>query len=267
MNETSSEIWALIKRDFMTTRFFKIRSFFTPLSFPFIYLYVGGIIYGSLFNVVDIGGIQISYPAFLAVGLIVVQVFQGASISSSMFWIDARVNMLSQLKHLGFTSRAYFISKLISILCLSVFNGFIFLLIALPLVIYTHGGGFIFTISSISHCVFALLLCALIFTSFYFIIISLSKNPQTYNLISTVTLFPIMFLSETFYPVENVMEPFKYFLRLNPLSLTSNILRSSLLGLPDKSEYLILLLIIGIFSVIISLIAFENMFEKRYGGI
>lgn len=261
------EIWVLIKRDFATTRFFKIRSFFTPLSFPLVYLYVGGIIYGSLFRVVNVEGIDIAYPAFLSVGLIVVQVFQGASVASSMYWIDARVNMLSQLKHLGFTSRAYYLSKLITILLLSIFNGMVFLLVSLPVVVHTSGRGFVLTLSSVTMSVTALLLCASVFTSFYFIIISLSEDPQTYNLISTVTLFPIMFLSETFYPVGGIVSPYRYILRLNPLSLTSNILRWSLLGIPgEHGLYLILLSFFGIFMVVVSLIAFERSFEKRYGG-
>ena len=256
------EIWILIKRDFMTTRFF------TPLSFPLVYLYVGGIVYGSLFRAVNVEGIDIAYPAFLAVGLIVIQVFQGASIASSMYWIDARVNMLSQLKHLGYTSRAYYLSKLITILLLSIFNGFIFLLISFPVVFHTHGKGFVLTPSSITISVIALLLCASIFTSFYFIIISLSEDPQTYNLISTVTLFPIMFLSETFYPVGNLISPYRYILRLNPLSLTSNILRWSLLGIPGESElYLALLFLFGFLMVVLSSLAFERSFEKRYGGV
>ncbi|MGD2250050.1 MAG: ABC transporter permease [Candidatus Methanofastidiosia archaeon] len=261
------EIYTLIKRDFMTTRFFKVRSFLTPLSFPLVYLYVGGFIYGSLFDVVTIQNVEIAYPAFLAVGLIVAQVFQGSSMCSSMYWIDVRVNMLSQLKHLGYTSRSYYLSKLVSILVLSLFNGFIFLLVALPIVIHTYAAGFIFSIVSIGITIVALLLCASVFTSFYFIIISLSKNPQTYNLISTVTLFPIMFLSETFYPVGGIPVPYVYILRGNPLSLTSNILRSVLLGIPgDTVAYVMLLCVFSVIIVSVSLIVFERGFEKKYGG-
>ena len=250
----------------MTTRFFKIRSFLTPLSFPFVYLYVGGFVYGSLFDVVTIENVEIAYPAFLAVGLIVVQVFQGSSMCSSMYWIDARVNMLSQLKHLGFTSRAYYLSKLVSILLLSLFNGFVFLLVALPIVLHTHAKGFVFSAPSLCVTVVALLLCASVFTSFYFIIISLSKNPQTYNLISTVTLFPIMFLSETFYPVGGIPAPYVYVLRGNPLSLTSTIVRSALLGIPgDAGLCLVILCVFGVVMVGMSLFVFERSFERKYG--
>jgi len=237
------ELIVLIKRDFLTTRSFTLRSFLTPLTFPIFYLYVAGFIYGNLFRTVEFSGKHVPYPLFLTIGLMTVQVYQVASLNISMYWTDRRINMLSQLKHLGYSSSTYFLSKLLSSVGIAIINGLIFYLLAVPAVKVT-GGSYILTLGTVSVSILTLVLGALFFVSFYFIIGSIVETAGTYNLLATVLLFPIMFLSEAFYPVDGVvMGAWRYLFKFNPLSLMANTLRSSLLlGVLDFSGVMSLFL-------------------------
>lgn len=254
------ELAVLIKRDFLTTRSFTLRSFLTPLTFPIFYLYVAGFIYGNLFRTVNFSGKDIPYPLFLTIGLITVQVYQIASLNISMYWTDRRINMLSQLKHLGYSSSTYFLSKLISSVGISIINGLIFYLFAIPAVKIT-GGSYILTWETILVSILALVLGALFFVSFYFIIGSIVETIGTYNLLATVLLFPIMFLSEAFYPVDGIVKgKWIYLFKLNPLSLMANTLRKSLLlGVFDLGSIVLLF-----FMDIVMLSLALTVFRWRY---
>ena len=255
----SNGLFLLLIRDLKSSPLLTLRSFLTPLSFPLFYLYIGGIIYQTFFSTVMYRGVIVPYTLYLAIGLIIIQIYQGANLTTSLFWSDIRINMLSQLKHMGFSSRTYFLSKMLMSAIISGCYGLFFYFLTLPICFYT-GFFYSFRYDTIIIFIFILFFSSLFFISYYFLISSIVKDIDSYTIIITTTLFPLMFLSNVFYPIDKIPSPWNNIFYWNPLSIFARILRDALLNFTVNE----IDLIIGFLVMILFITITFHFFEKKY---
>jgi len=77
--------------------------------FPLIYIFVAGFAYTSLIDAVQFGNRELSYPSFLATGMIGFNIMNSTLISGIIIWNDRRNGMFEQIKNPGFRAIVRFL--------------------------------------------------------------------------------------------------------------------------------------------------------------
>ena len=195
---------------------------------------------------------------YLAAGLMVVQIYQGASLASWMIWVDRDTGALQQIIIGAYTVSDYIVSKVLSTMLKSIINALAFLALSLPL---------LYAYLQVDAWSFILLVYSLCISSAFFMflnvaLISSAKEYATYRLVSGVILFPLMFLSSAFYPVDRAPPVLQSIMLANPLTHTADLTRLALLKISSKYTSLFIGLLPAE-TIIIALISVE-IFMKIY---
>ena len=118
--------------------------------FPLIYIFVAGFAYTALIDNVSFGNKSLTYPAFLASGMIGFNIMNSTLVSGIIIWNDRRHGMFEQIMSGPFTRSHYILSNIATIAIVGLisaalitavgypvfFESVEFTLITIPLIIF-----------------------------------------------------------------------------------------------------------------------------------
>ena len=83
------------------------------IIFPIFYIFISGYAYSALLGNqgIRLGEILVSYPSFLAVGMIGFNVMNSSTVAGSIIWTDKRNGMFQQILVMPFTKVQYIFSN------------------------------------------------------------------------------------------------------------------------------------------------------------
>ncbi len=199
---------------------------------PLMYIFVVGFIYSSIIEEVEInGGKEISYTAFLASGIIVMQIMFSSMSAGVMFWADRRYGMFEQILTCPFERSEYILSKILSAMFQGIISGLVVLIISFPIL---EGEGLEISILGTLYIVFGFVFGAFFFGALTLTISVLVKSNETFNMLIGVMFMPFIAFSTIFYPVSQAPSLLKTISYVNPLTYATDILRTGLFGLETE---------------------------------
>ncbi len=163
---------------------------------PLMYIFVVGFIYSSIIEEVEInGGKEISYTAFLASGIIVMQIMFSSMSAGVMFWADKRYGMFEQILTCPFERSEYILSKILSAMFQGVISGLVVLIISSPILV---GAGLEISVLGTLYVIFGFVFGAFFFGALTLTISVLVKSNETFNILLVsclclLSLFPPFF--------------------------------------------------------------------------
>ena len=206
--------------------------------FPLIYIFVAGFAYTSLIDQVTFEAKDITYPAFLATGMIGFNIMNSTLVSGIIIWNDRRYGMFEQIMSGPFTRANYILSNIFTIGIIGLVSAFLIALVGFPVFFTSIEFSFI----TIPLIIFAAITGSVLFGSIASIISTRLKSSEGFNVtINTVFLF-FAFVSTAFYPATGAPEPLATAFYLNPLTYLVDIIRA---GIFDSfSDFVIMEMII-----------------------
>ena len=194
--------------------------------FPLIYIFVAGFAYTSLIDIVPIENGELSYPAYLATGMIGFNIMNSTLISGIIIWNDRRHGMFEQILSGPFTRAHYILSNVVTIGIVGLVSAALIAFIAFPV----FSGSSSFSLITIPIIIFASITGSLLFGSIASIISTRLRSSEGFNvIINTVFLF-FAFVSTAFYPAEGAPEPLSTAFYLNPLTYLVDVIRAGIFG-------------------------------------
>jgi len=228
--------------------------------FPTFYIFISGYAYSGLIGNqgVQIGEIFVSYPSYLAVGMIGFNVMNSSTVTGSIIWSDKRNGMFQQLLVMPFTKLQYIIGNLVTIMIMGLASAALILVVGLP----TMVGNANPTVMSIPFTIFAIVIGAVFFGSVTVIISTRLKSSEGFTVISNGVFLFFAFASSTFYPAEVVTEPLKTSFYINPLTYIVDITRAGIYS-QITGFTVVEVFIISVISFIAFLIAAISMLKVK----
>ncbi len=217
--------------------------------FPLIYIFVAGFAYTSLIDKVTFETKEITYPVFLATGMIGFNIMNSTLVSGIIIWNDKRYGMFEQIMSGPFTRANYILSNIFTIGIIGLVSAFLIALVGFPVFFQSIEFSFI----TIPLIIFAAITGSVLFGSIASIISTRIKSSESFNVtINTVFLF-FAFVSTAFYPAAGAPEPLATAFYINPLTYIVDVIRAGFFG--TFSDFILIemivlvLLAIGSFSI------------------
>ncbi len=194
--------------------------------FPVFYIFISGYSYAGLIGNqgVRIGDIFVSYPSYLAAGMIGFNVMNSSTVAGSIIWNDKRNGMFQQLLVMPFTKLQYIVSNLMTIMIMGLASAGIILIVGLPTMLGSANP----TLLSIPYTIFSIIIGAIFFGSFTVIMSTRLKSSEGFTVISNGIFLFFAFASSTFYPAQGITEPLKTAFYFNPLTYIVDITRAGI---------------------------------------
>lgn len=194
--------------------------------FPLIYIFVAGFAYTSLIDEVTFEAKDITYPAFLATGMIGFNIMNSTLVSGIIIWNDRRYGMFEQIMSGPFTRPNYILSNIFTIGIIGLVSAFLIALVGFPVFFTSIEFSFI----TIPLIIFAAITGSVLFGSIASIISTRLKSSEGFNVtINTVFLF-FAFVSTAFYPAQGAPEPLSTAFYINPLTYVVDVIRAGFFG-------------------------------------
>ena len=228
--------------------------------FPIFYIFISGYSYSALIGDqgIRLGDIFVSYPSYLAVGMIGFNVMNSSTVAGSIIWNDKRNGMFQQLLVMPFTKLQYIISNLVTIMIMGLASALLILLVGLPTMLGSANP----TLWSIPYTIFAIIIGSIFFGSFTVIISTGLKSSEGFNVISNGIFLFFAFASSTFYPAEGVTEPLRTAFYINPLTYIVDITRAGIYS--QITDFVVVeVVVISILSSIAFFIAAISMLRVK----
>ena len=208
------------------------------IIFPLIYIFIAGYAYTSLIDTVPFFGKNISYPAFLATGMIGFNIMNSTLISGIIIWTDKRNGMFAQILSGPFTKTHYILANVTTIGIVGMGSALLIGVIALPV----FAESIVLDTFSIPILIFVTITGSITFGSIATMISTKLKTSEGFNIIiNTVFLF-FAFVSTAFYPAQGAPEPLATLFYLNPLTHVVDVIRAGLFN--SITEFTIIQMII-----------------------
>ncbi len=212
----------LVKRNFIAT--IDTAFLIWQIFFPLLYLFIAGYAYASIIEGVELADKKIEYPAFIASGIIGLNIMNSSVTAGSMIWNDKRTGMFEQILMLPFTRMDYVMSNIITIIIIGIISAGIVIFASIPTVF----NGIEISLSSIQFLLLAILLGSIFFGSIAIIASIKFKSNEGFQTMLNTTFIFFAFVSTTFYPAEGAPEPLSIAFHINPLTYVVNIIRAGL---------------------------------------
>jgi len=217
--------------------------------FPLIYIFVAGFAYSSLIPDVPLGDRNLSYPTFLATGMIGFNIMNSTLVSGIIIWNDRRHGMFEQIMSGPFTRAHYIVSNICTIGIVGLVSAALIAMVGLPV----FADSVDFGIHTVPVIVFASVVGSILFGSIASVISTRLRSSEGFNvIINTVFLF-FAFVSTAFYPASGAPEPLASAFYLNPLTYLVDVIRAGMFGTITEFviiEALVLVaLAVGLFSL------------------
>lgn len=219
------------------------------IIFPLIYIFVAGFAYTSIISEVPFGNKILSYPTFLATGMIGFNIMNSTLVSGIIIWNDRRHGMFEQIMAGPFTRTHYIVSNICTIGIVGMVSASLIILVGYPV----FADSIEFEIYMVPMIIFASVTGSIIFGSIASIISTRLKSSEGFNIIiNTVFLF-FAFVSTAFYPASGAPGPLAIAFYLNPLTYLVDIIRAAMFGLVTEfvimQMLVVLVLALCLFSV------------------
>ncbi|MDC8438044.1 MAG: ABC transporter permease [Candidatus Nitrosotenuis sp.] len=216
------------------------------VMFPIVYIFVAGYAYTALIKSVQLGGISLDYPAFIASGMIGFNIMNSTLVSGIIIWNDRRHGMFEQILVGPFTRRNYILSNVFTIGIVGLISAALITALGFPL-FFTSAQ---FNVLTVPFLIFASIVGSILFGSIASIISTRLKSSEGFNvIINTVFLF-FAFVSTAFYPAEGAPEPLASGFYLNPLTYLVDIIRAGIFGTFNEFVMMEMLVLVAAASVL-----------------
>ena len=209
------------------------RNIFTSISklllvwiviFPIFLLYTAGFSYSPIVKdeSVRVGNLTVSYPVFLATGMVGFNVMNVRTVAGSITWRDKRSGMLAQLFVMRFSRTEYLAGNLLTIVVMGFASAVLITIAGLPIT----AGNTNFSLLSIPYLAFAITAGSIFFGSVTSILSAKLRTSEGFDTIVNGIFLFFSFASSAFYPVQNIPEALRALFYLNPLTYVVDISRA-----------------------------------------
>ena len=214
--------------------------------FPLVYIFVAGFAYTALIPSVSFENKDLTYPAFLASGMIGFNIMNSTLVSGIIIWNDRRHGMFEQIMSGPFTRSHYILSNIVTIAIVGLISAGLITAVGYPVFFESVE----FSLVTIPLIVFSSIAGAILFGSIASIISTRLRSSECFNvIINTVFLF-FAFVSTAFYPAQGAPQPLATIFYLNPLTYLVDIIRAGIFG--TITEFIIMEMIV--FAVLASIL-------------
>ena len=206
--------------------------------FPLVYIFVAGFAYTALIPSVSFENKDLTYPAFLASGMIGFNIMNSTLVSGIIIWNDRRHGMFEQIMSGPFTRSHYILSNIVTIAIVGLISAGLITAVGYPVFFESVE----FSLVTIPLIVFSSIAGAILFGSIASIISTRLRSSEGFNvIINTVFLF-FAFVSTAFYPAQGAPQPLATIFYLNPLTYLVDIIRAGIFG--TITEFIIMEMIV-----------------------
>ena len=218
--------------------------------FPLIYIFVAGFAYTALIPSVSFENKDLTYPAFLASGMIGFNIMNSTLVSGIIIWNDRRHGMFEQIMSGPFTRAHYILSNIATIAIIGLVSAGLITAVGYPVFFESVE----FSPVTIPLIIFSSIAGAIMFGSIASIISTRLRSSEGFNvIINTVFLF-FAFVSTAFYPAQGAPQPLATIFYLNPLTYLVDIIRAGIFG--TITEFIILeMIVLAVLAAILFIIA------------
>ena len=218
--------------------------------FPLIYIFVAGFAYTALIPSVSFENKDLTYPAFLASGMIGFNIMNSTLVSGIIIWNDRRHGMFEQIMSGPFTRSHYILSNIVTIAIVGLISAGLITAVGYPVFFESVE----FSLVTIPLIIFSSIAGAILFGSIASIISTRLRSSEGFNvIINTVFLF-FAFVSTAFYPAQGAPQPLATIFYLNPLTYLVDIIRAGIFG--TITEFIILeMIVLAVLAAILFFIA------------
>ena len=226
--------------------------------FPLIYIFVAGFAYTALIPSVSFENKDLTYPAFLASGMIGFNIMNSTLVSGIIIWNDRRHGMFEQIMSGPFTRAHYILSNIATIAIIGLVSAGLITAVGYPVFFESVE----FSPVTIPLIIFSSIAGAILFGSIASIISTRLRSSEGFNvIINTVFLF-FAFVSTAFYPAQGAPQPLATIFYLNPLTYLVDIIRAGIFG--TITEFIILeMIVLAVLAAILFIIA-TKLLTKLY---
>ncbi len=219
MNEIYRGIWVVAYRELL--RFVQERSrMVTSFAFPIMFLVVFGAgfnrIVGPMTEGVDF--IQFMYPGILSMTVVMSSMFSGMSI----VW-DREFGFLKEILVAPISRSGIVLGKALGGSVTAMLQGVILLTLAPFLGIHL-------TALMVVKYIFLVLLLSLSLSGMGIFVATRMRSQQGFQMVMNLLIFPLIFLSGVFFPVDNVSPWLQMIAKLNPLTYGVDAIRQVFLS-------------------------------------
>lgn len=201
--------------------------------FPIVYIFVAGYAYSGLIGEqgVTIGNSSyaVSYPAYLAAGMIGFNVMNSSTVAGSILWNDKRHGMFQQILVMPFRRMEYIVGNIVTIMIMGLASAALIAVAGLPTMLDSARP----TPMGSLYVIYAILTGAIFFGSITVVISTRLKSSEGFNVIINGVFLFFAFASSAFYPTEGVPEGLRTAFLLNPLTYFVDTARA---GIFDQIE-------------------------------
>ena len=218
--------------------------------FPLVYIFVAGFAYTALIPSVSFDNKDLTYPAFLASGMIGFNIMNSTLVSGIIIWNDRRHGMFEQIMSGPFTRSHYILSNIVTIAIVGLISAGLITAVGYPVFFESVE----FSLVTIPLIVFSSIAGAILFGSIASIISTRLRSSEGFNvIINTVFLF-FAFVSTAFYPAQGAPQPLATIFYLNPLTYLVDIIRAGIFG--TITEFIIMeMIVLAVLASILFIIA------------
>jgi ABC-2 type transport system permease protein len=218
--------------------------------FPLVYIFVAGFAYTALIPSVSFENKDLTYPAFLASGMIGFNIMNSTLVSGIIIWNDRRHGMFEQIMSGPFTRSHYILSNIATIAIVGLISAGLITAVGYPVFFESVE----FSLVTIPLIVFSSIAGAILFGSIASIISTRLRSSEGFNvIINTVFLF-FAFVSTAFYPAQGAPQPLATIFYLNPLTYLVDIIRAGIFG--TITEFVIMeMIVLAVLASILFIIA------------
>ncbi len=219
MAEVFQGIWVVAYRELL--RFFAERArMFSSIFMPLIFLVIFGAgfsrIVGSLAAGIDF--IQFVYPGIIALTVLQSSVFSGLSV----VW-DREFGFLKEILVAPLGRSGIVLGKAAGAAVIALMQGLILLILA-PIL------GIALTLLNVLSLIPVIILISISLSGLGVLIASRMRSQQGFQIIMQIVIFPLMFLSGVFFPVDNVPVWMQIISKINPVTYGVDAIRQIVLG-------------------------------------
>ena len=220
MNEIYRGIWVVAYRELL--RFVQERSrMVTSFAFPIMFLVV---VFGAGFNRIvgpmteGVDFIQFMYPGILSMTVVMSSMFSGMSI----VW-DREFGFLKEILVAPISRSGIVLGKALGGSVTAMLQGVILLTLAPFLGIHL-------TALMVVKYIFLVLLLSLSLSGMGIFVATRMRSQQGFQMVMNLLIFPLIFLSGVFFPVDNVSPWLQMIAKLNPLTYGVDAIRQVFLS-------------------------------------
>ena len=197
---------------------------FFELIFPLFFIFIQGFGLGGIIPNFEVGGVQLTYPQYLAAGAVTLTVINSGTNAGTQLWFDRKNGMFEQILMGPFTRAQYILSIILATMILGLAASSIVFLIAFPIIgtslsVTPFGAALIFL---------SIFLGTVFFGTFAIAISVVLRSSETFQIVSTFAFFIFLFVSTVFFPADKAPMAIRTASYLNPLTYSTDVFRAGL---------------------------------------